>query len=614
MPSKNTKRIMKLSGRPMRAAVVDYGNGLNPTVSSSTGAWNNLGNGVWEDTYGMVQVKRGADNVWREWSGNKRGPPSAATPPANLAGSSNSTARVHAISPAGAVLNMRSTNAKASGFMNQALSAAAANTKNVAAMLSLPHEHPPVRFADEYTGRPTAIASPYIVKSFSVAQSTLGAYMVMAFRDLLRSVIEFVPNAGLYNYAVQFPNYSPSQPNQATFTVQPSQAIPIPFCCADFVGGGPGSNAVHGQKLYAGTHQNRRGFWMNEGDAFQVTPVVAGSLSPLQTTMEAYYLTGGEWVSVLDVLPDVLGAVISVSVINTGYWAFEIFDNRLPPTPYDITANIVSSTSMDKFAHLCMTNVQVHEESITGARVMGVGLLVSNTAPTLNNNGNCAMTQFDPGVDIADVVNQYANGYQMVSQDTNAYVGSWINGMYGFLKPSDPADFHMQHPFSYDPFADVMQNCSFPLVPTSGYLCAVFQVSVDAGSTTYSAGAGHYIMTTSVEFSTTDIWFNSENPGPSDKSFEQAAILLRPLPQFHENPLHFSDIMGWIKKIGQQGAQYGVDFMTVLSKVLGSSSSPMLHTLVGTAGSLLKLYNKKNRKAISAYSPVGTIPTKRHNK
>jgi hypothetical protein len=245
---------------------------------------------------------------------------------------------------------------------------------------------------------------------------------------------------------------------------------------------------------------------------------------------------------------------------------------------------------------------------------MGVGLLVSNTAPTLNNNGNCAMTQFDPGVDVADVVNQFANGYQMVSQDTNAYVGSWINGMYGFLKPSDPSDFHMQHPFSYDPFADVMQNCSFPLVPSSGYLCSVFQVSVDAGATTYSAGAGHYIMTTSVEFSTTDIWFNSENPGPSDKAFEQASILLRPLPQFHENPLHFSDIMGWIKKIGQQGAQYGVDFMTVLGKVLGVSSPPLLHTLVGTAGSLLKLYNKKNRKAISAYAPVGTIPTKRFNK
>lgn len=489
--------------------------------------------------------------------------------------------------------------AKARDSVSKYTKSMAGVAKGIVLSLCLPHEYPAVRLSDGFSGRPTAVANPYNISNVNVASGAVvaankGNFAVLVFRDLLRSTISFTPSIPAHattkmEYLLYYVNAATGAAPGSIWYVGYGATIQWPICYAL-----PSVNSqlqLHGPVLYSGSHNGRKGIWVNSGEKIVITDTLT-AMSTVDTCFVLYQLVGETWAEVQQVLAtSTSGAAITITI--TGYYSLDVSDFRANSASVYMGLNIIienGSSAYDGWSHQAVEDISDHSGSLASVRSIGVSLLLTNTAAVLNDNGNVAITQVDPGEDVASFCN-VPNAYNVVSNDINAYAGPWEHGVYGFLKPSGPTDFDMRHPFRFSPVADQVLDSSFPLVPNSGFLIAAFTVSVDAGASTYSAGQGIMLVANSLEFATEDLWFSSIPPSVPSSAYTQALQLLKAIPQFHENPLHLSDIMNFLKKIGGGILDYAPDVLELAAAV-----NPALAPEALLTGGAVRLVNQLRKR------------------
>lgn len=449
-------------------------------------------------------------------------------------------------------------------------------SNRVAASMMLPHEYPVVRMSDHYSNRPTSTANPFSVVNVDYTSGGTsgivgdGYSLILVTRDPQRAFGFSYPNPNstTYKYSCRFTSLTPNQAPQQGYNSTWGGEIFMPMC--HFVSDGtPGFIKPHGETLYCGQHGDMKGVWCNKGERITIN-VNIGDLTAT-SMFNAYCLVGDTWEHERANAFNLLTGDAVIITGTWGYYAVSIQDPAGVNNNVGVTLLTVGGQSLNSiFAWRCLQDLDVKASAINGIRVTGASVLITNTSPLFQKSGIVTITQFEPGYSFTDLMVNDASAQYKLASDINGKTLPWETGAYGFLKPASAVDLSMRHPFVVTT-GGVMRDCTFELLPDSGFVAAV--VTFPPGSapfTGYPTGLMMLTVCHAVEFSSYDTWFASEIGTVSVQAYELALEMLKAVPQFHENPFHFSDIWNVLKKIAAEVLEVGPEIAMGLSTLIPS--------------------------------------------
>lgn len=475
------------------------------------------------------------------------------------------------------------------------------STSKFATYLALPHESKAVRYSDEFTCAPTAIASPYTVRkvdfslgrrqrlnmdnyfdAFPYAAHELnksskqqmspsvpnGEFFIALFRNIVRSMIvhDTNPTGLISEYA-----HDVKQTIPLDFT-----AINTPYLKCSTLSD---RASPHGPLLFTGKHHSDDCYWVDAsaGYAAVVDVTFGNQTTDLETlVVEVTSLVGNDFVynaispTVLvrdSTLPApfhcresniALVSMLSKQTVNVSFYITRscyirirakvdktVVAEALYSTPEVLVSRISIKSCSDFLGHLPVPHVAEKMSAIESVRVNAVACLLTNESPLLQLQGKVVGIQFGASHDW-----QSALQYNDVAGLNNAHQSQLKDGKYGFLKPSQPHDFGLQQPFIFNDAGEI-EDTTYSVIPEHDYLVISAQtgVGVSVAQTTeipqYLGGVCYITPCWGLEFRTSDVWFPQST---ADVMCTSDLLVIRRLPQWHENPLHFSDVLNFVKR------------------------------------------------------------------
>jgi len=425
------------------------------------------------------------------------------------------------------------------------------NATKVAMSMSLPAISEDVRFASEFSTKSTAVANPWSRQNIGwtgTGTSPAGStglpttdMFCARFRNPLRNTVVYDANPSAQISAYQFqgqtsPNVNSAVGNAIVFNNQTGEsplrldyALPtMPY-------------APHGPVLYGATDgkSELRFFWMD------VNQSIVGTFSSAlvaKYTWKVYGFANGNTTLINSSIPAGVGATTITFATNTaGYFAIaQVANGDASLGAVGTFSSVIltdPSGGCGHFCHLPLPNYTSNVLACEQARILGVSVMYTNEASPLNKQGKIAAVQ----APVSDFWTEYASGgYQSVASAADSCVLPAENGMYGFLKPTQPSDFDMIRAM---PTVGTQQSAgTYPLNGTSDFIVMYAQITNTSGQD------GYWTFANSIEYVTTDVWREVCEPDVSSEDFRQGALLLKTIPQFTENPLHFKAIFDAIKR------------------------------------------------------------------
>jgi len=444
----------------------------------------------------------------------------------------------------------------------------------VAAYLTMPRDVAPVRLNLSLTSDKTALATPYHSITYAptaVASvpSNRGIGCVVVYRDLLRNMALFQPLAASGTYLGRFTGNSLTGGFNTVYPVLATAAgdevNTFDFAYFDFSAG----FALHDDRLFCGSHVNRAGVWLNAFDTLNFTLPASVFLS-----FTVYALNGNEWIPVY-ANPAFGGPLFTFTPIVNGiggYNGHNYYSVSVAVSgPDNCTVTLTTGAAADAWGWRPVSRASAKLDSINDARVSAVSLLLTNVAPVLTVNGIIRLAQFN----VRDTTRVFNDNlvqlHESLGQTEDAFLGQVQKGVYGFLKPSTLADLNMQSPTEIDVGAGIAYSVDFPLVSRSPCLIATFQTTVDPIALTYTSAVFNVTCVTGVEFSTSDTWYTRGSATASEEECQKALSLVGSMPQFYENPLHWTDITKFITQAVGTFRAIAPPLAKILSAVVPSS-------------------------------------------
>lgn len=425
----------------------------------------------------------------------------------------------------------------------------------IAQSVMLPHEVKPLRYSDQYSSFDTAVANPFNYQKANITTGATANYIplangntvAMVFRHPARSMIQYLPSAGgTFSYKAKFAN--------ATNTdVQDSLSVPVtstvPLVPAYWLS--TGSVSPHGTKFYSGVDKTsgRRGYWVDVGTS-------TGTQYPTLTitnTSNTYNVNVYQWTGNQFVYFDVWTCSATTScVINfkqdaasphpayeSGYYSFEIAGAT---AALSISSVVFASPNIPVFAHTSIQAVQGNESLIQSSRIVAGSLLVQNIASDLYREGNIVglqapKTKFWPDL----VIGQDPISLIPTLQDSVQF--SARNGIYGFLKMTSSVDAELASPFVS--YSGTLVDSTWPLTPEHDYLIVAFNTASVGGS--YPGGDLMLLASWGLEYRTSSLLLDTRIPSSTSLEYMEAIELVKRAVQWHENPLHFGELAGFVR-------------------------------------------------------------------
>lgn len=190
------------------------------------------------------------------------------------------------------------------------------------------------------------------------------------------------------------------------------------------------------------------------------------------------------------------------------------------------------------FGHHAIPGLPQNSQNIQSLKVVSASVMYTNTASPLNREGKIAGLQIAAGEWFANYF-----GYSNISQVIKSDARSIENGLYGYLRTTQPADFDFQE-YDIPTTSNGSSNAFFNLQRNNDALIVCANVS-----NSFVAGQdGYYTVAYGVEYVTTDTWIQMEKPKVHPDRVMEAVYWANEFPQWHENPFHLSDIWSWIKE------------------------------------------------------------------
>jgi len=314
----------------------------------------------------------------------------------------------------------------------------------------------------------------------------------------------------------------------------------------------------HGPVWYAGASasKTRRWYWMERNSVLAIT------YTPSLTADTYFNLSRwspeGEDNTVyqIGVIHDVAAtpSTNNLTVAESGYYAVALTSTG--QGNFDFTSVTLSGVT-SVWCHRSAPGVSKNIASTAGMRINATALMYSNDASPLYREGKISMLQAPQGDFwlnyVGKISNPPASGFQSVSSSQTSITLVGSKGMYGFLKPTQFADFDFKS--YYNIWQGNLVDCYYPLLNESSFLVLYAQITTALGQD------GRISCYFSMEFLTTDTWRVTRSPESTPKEFDDALALLESIPQFHENPSHLQEIWGsivnGIKTVAGYATTYG---------------------------------------------------------
>jgi len=220
----------------------------------------------------------------------------------------------------------------------------------------------------------------------------------------------------------------------------------------------------------------------------------------------------------------------TVTVTESGYYSVRI--HNVETTEYEISGLSMYWTASD--SHFCHNSIYKYDEMLAVApsiRVLAQSIMCTNTAAPIYRGGQISAYQ-SPGntawtnyVDIPDAV----------SSANKSYTIDIVNGLYAWLRPTQPTDFDYMR--DIDMLSKTLVDSYFPLRPRSAYIVIRGVVSDPDNF------SGIWTLCSAVEYETANTWIDVDPPECNSGVYLAALDALKDIPQFSENAFHIAKLV-----------------------------------------------------------------------
>lgn len=442
----------------------------------------------------------------------------------------------------------------------------------LAASLMLPTVFPARRLASQFTSAPTAVASPFAVEQSDWSTppaNPLSSLLVQGqtiygvSRNPLSAYFQYYPNPNAQSYTYGALFYSNVGMGGGPISQQNiyirDNALEAYLQPTVFAAAGNASFFPHGDYYYPVDACDRKGIFLSGTALFPV--VVSSTLTTGNLVGDprliSWVWNGDGWnrLTAVAYSGTAPGSSASMLVTAAGYYSFSVACAANAQAA--VTLNFNGTGSIIGFQPL--PGIDPLLNSIEAIRVPSVALMVTPHPSTLYEGGQISGIQLPAGVDPMGAI-LGRDPFTEWSGSANARTMQLKKGMYAFMKPTDMRDFDLACPARI--VEEELFNCYNPIYPPGGWL--VMATSAGAVSGSYPAGVAHVTRFYGTEFRTTNIWFQQMSPQLTPHDWDAALELVRVAEQFHENPLHFKDIVNFIGRAGKSALRMAPTLLKLL--------------------------------------------------
>lgn len=375
-----------------------------------------------------------------------------------------------------------------------------------------------------------------------------GAAFIALYRDPLRCAVVFTPNVatdqGNPAATPPVPPTYQSYAYDAVFSGKTSFALPstmhtgspIPIAVSYL----KARNAwrPHGDYLYCGTARKNPSLdfvYLDKGASVHFSQTYVGS-----STADLIGITKWDGGDCTELSPLTFsGGTANFVATQPCYLAFSFI-----PEAYTTTTNVrfYLIGSGDVFAHRSAPGAFEHYNQLQTYRTIGNSILWKDVANELNKNGSIFAGTINDGTPFWNHLTA-AN----ITPLGDSYTGKMVKGLYAFVKPTSQSDFNMKKCMEITD--GVLTGSNYYLDSENGLSYSVVRGDVQfAGSNAASVAPGAvylFVFASCYEYTTNDQWIEREF---SEYSWSQGMDALEGIsrvPAYHENPLHFSDLVAF---------------------------------------------------------------------
>lgn len=415
----------------------------------------------------------------------------------------------------------------------------------LAAYLAAPKDFEAEPLCDSYSTRKVTLASPFRTFDINHLQGTAleqaqTDYCVQVTRNpFCAEIITYNNTTNLlwaYKGGFQGKNAARDLGMYGTLTWDPAS-----------IGGGKVGTKIHGDYQYPQKSLQQGGYcfyWLNQQEELALSWATAADY-----TLDIYILKSGQRTAQL--FTTNTGTAATGSGMNNtgagggaGWYAF-ILRSLSVNQPVSLSHKSLGAGSgtvsgiTPNFGMRSLPGFDAMISSVEELRIIGASILYTNTSNVLARGGNIAGYQIPGSEEFYDWIN-----YSVVASAEESVAMDATNGCYGFLKPTQPADFNYypvneMHCGNLDSISDTLEIISsIPYNPNGSGRNAQVTVSF------------------AVEFKTPNVFFNAVYPDPNTQVIDGCFGIMCRMTQFTENPLHLKDIKQFIGKAMGKVAEY----------------------------------------------------------
>lgn len=449
-----------------------------------------------------------------------------------------------------------------SGKLTSQLNSAPQPVKAALLMMTMPGQAPSVRCPMSCCV-PTAISTPFIRRALEFSTAKLDALSVcpaagetslFLSRDPLHSLIMFAanPDASEWMYDCYFEDDGKlsveCSPDPRGLGLSHVVNLPVVRMNSSVYAGYNYTwlNARNPIR-YANTVDTNDGYknviWIDATSAHLTTVFVTCSTAmDINSYVDSYIVGETQTITTSHAWTGSAYTSCVFTVAQSGYYYFTVSSSRFDVnTKFQI--RILGTTDLTMI--LPQDHVYDNEVNIGSIRTLGCSLLVSNRAQDDKRNGTIAGRQLNPTVSWNTSI-----GIDAITSGPNSESMEAKNGMYGFHRP-DSSCFTMLKAFGADTYK-IRDITLQDVIPVGGWMQISIKCQADSGS--FPAATFEMLCVHSFEYTTNNSWLNTEVPSMNPNDFESLIVEVGKLSQFHENPLHFRDVMSFVRNIGKTAA------------------------------------------------------------
>lgn len=437
---------------------------------------------------------------------------------------------------------------------------------------TLPHMFPTPRLSTIYNDFPTATASPFLVRNLdwtSPSPSTTrsippGQFVAAVCRNPLASVVQYYEYpenmVSEYNFWFASPYNGSPFSERFVYEVNMPTATGFPFDLNLQTGIDPeylqdnrwGDNLYshpHGYYYYAVDAAGRKGFYVSNPDT-RLELISKHYTSPSDAVGTALfrvlYWNNSVWDRTANVIRmdvnDPIDTHATLTFDKPGYYAVECeFSLHVLTSNQQAFEYAVSLWATgNQWGFSPMSYVENVQSSIGGIRVPAVSIMLTQRSAVLSEGGQICGCQLKNGESWESPIIS-GDPYSELSSRSTAWFGNLKHGIYGFLKPSTQVEFDLQRCFEVEDGEVVGYHN--PIQPIGSWLMVCAHAPPFTVPNSYPGGLAYLTVNYGVEFVTDNIWFSQFISESTSREFEQALEILKSTTQWHENPMHFRDLV-----------------------------------------------------------------------